>query len=438
MRCQAVQDVQTEWGWEGVLKFAGSVRLAWDLGYSVGDLGSSENDLRVLPRMLSDANSKIQDFARGCIWRRFQIGGWDWIRQLPVKEWGKEDVAKMLLVLPNEKATWDYAIEQGTATQSYYWEHTRSAIWEPTSKTVGYAVTKLIECGRTIQASFVLAMARHRNQPIDTELALLVLESTNKSEIKNPEVRLKSQAAHNLVELIEHIQLGVTASATEEQLHRVAKIEWSYLRLLNGHPARPVTLLRLLRTHPDFFVQLLCMIFRAENDTNNSPPTEDEKARAHNAYELLGSFTRIPGSRDDDSVDTDELMAWVRQARELAIENNRIAICDERIGEVLAYAPIESVDNARPCIPVRCALEELGTEEMLSGFEIGFFNQRGAHWKSLDDGGSQERRLSQQFRDWAQASLVEWPKTAASLRRMAENYERDAARADAESQLRLT
>ncbi len=102
---------------------------------------------------------------------------------------------------------------------------------------------------------------------------------------------------------------------------------------------------------------------------------------------------------------------------------------------MFAYAPPEP-DGTWPCIPVRDAIEEFGSEDLADGFEIGIRNKRGAYWKAPDEGGSQEREIAKRYFEWAEASKIEWPKTAAALRRIAEQYEADARREDAEAESR--
>ena len=60
------------------------------------------------------------------------------------------------------------------------------------------------------------------------------------------------------------------------------------------------------------------------------------------------------------------------------------------------------------------------------------------HSKAFDAGGEQERHLAKMLSDWADICKIEWPRTSASLRRVAEGYEREAERADVETELRLT
>jgi hypothetical protein len=67
------------------------------------------------------------------------------------------------------------------------------------------------------------------------------------------------------------------------------------------------------------------------------------------------------------------LLEWVKKARALANDRGLLEVCDARIGEVLAYSPEES-DGSWPCIPVRDALEEIGTDEVFSGFGAGIYN----------------------------------------------------------------
>ncbi len=63
-------------------------------------------------------------------------------------------------------------------------------------------------------------------------------------------------------------------------------------------------------------------------------------------------------------------------------------------------------------------------------------NTRGVYRKALNEGGNQERTIANQYFDWAEAAKIEWPKTASSLRRVAEHYQSEARREDAEAQSR--
>ena len=68
----------------------------------------------------------------------------------------------------------------------------------------------------------------------------------------------------------------------------------------------------------------------------------------------------------------------------------RGAIGDRRIGQLLSRAPSEK-DGPWPCRSVCEVLETIACQDIAAGFEMGVYNARGVHSRSLDEGGKQER-----------------------------------------------
>jgi hypothetical protein len=192
-----------------------------------------------------------------------------------------------------------------------------------------------------------------------------------------------------------------------------------------------------LEKHPEFFVDVLKIVFPRSDDPKETraEPSEGKRALATQAYRLLNSWERVPGARADGSVDDEALRHWVRSSQTLADNEALREVADFRIGEVFAHAPREP-DGSWPCIPVRDAIEEFGSEALADGFEVGILNKRGAYNKAPDEGGDQERALAKQYFDWAEASRIEWRKTEASLRRVGERYKAYARKEDAEAESR--
>jgi hypothetical protein len=258
-----------------------------------------------------------------------------------------------------------------------------------------------------------------------------------------PVVKDEGDSAHagsgyDIQILIQDLQQLVRARDPRIEAGQVAELEWGFLAILDGHPAQPETLHTWLHEQPKFFVELLTLIFRRSDEPNDTlpEPSKSEKARATQAYRLLHSWQRVPGSDSDGAVDEDKLLAWVRTAQELSDREARREMCDLKIGGVLAWAPKETSDGTWPCIPVRDVIEEVGSDAMMDGFEVGIFNSRGVSRRAPDEGGVPERELAARYAAWAEAVKIEWPRTAASLRRVAEQYEADGRRWDAEAELR--
>jgi hypothetical protein len=55
-------------------------------------------------------------------------------------------------------------------------------------------------------------------------------------------------------------------------------------------------------------------------------------------------------------------------------------------------------------------------------------------FRSLDDGGAQERALAAQHREWADHVSDRWPRTGAPLRQIADSCEEWARRQDYQSE----
>jgi hypothetical protein len=263
------------------------------------------------------------------------------------------------------------------------------------------------------------------------------LEAGLKGPVTDSERSTIEHKQYHLVKLLQWLQGGVKRKDHGFDPSRVARLEWGYLGLLDGHPASPDTLHAMLTSDPECFVNLLGLIFRSghEPEEARTEPSEEDKARAQNAYHLLMSWRSVPGSREDQTIDEDALFEWIQKARSMTEQQGRSEVCDHHIGNVFAHAPHEQ-DGSWPCIPVRDAIEEIPSDDVASGFEVGIYNKRGAYWTSPEEGGNQERDLAKQYERWAEICKIEWPRTAASLRRVAEWYAAEARREDAARELR--
>jgi hypothetical protein len=185
----------------------------------------------------------------------------------------------------------------------------------------------------------------------------------------------------------------------------VAHLEFLYLGVLDNAERGIPNLERQLAESPALFVQSIGLAYKRSNDGED--PAEwrivNEEARANialQAHRLLHNARRIPGTKDDGTIDLAKLKAWVTEVRELCKTYARVGVGDSVIGELLSKAP-PGEDDIWPCEPVREALEEVGTKRMAEGMAIGLYNQRGAQWRG--EGGDQERDLATKYRNWSVA-----------------------------------
>jgi hypothetical protein len=122
-------------------------------------------------------------------------------------------------------------------------------------------------------------------------------------------------------------------------------------------------------------------------------------------------------------------MMGVRGARARGSMTDRADIGDYRIGVILSAARRQP-GEAWPPEPVRDVIEEIANEEIEQGVSTGLYNRRGVTTRMPTDGGNLERREAARYRDDAKAVALLWPRTAALLGRIADQYDASAVRED--------
>ena len=430
LRCGALEEILHHDGWPRVLELAEAVEEAQAVGSVLGRAQLLESDAPVLPALLTSGNRWSVDFAIGYGIGRFTNEGWDWIEKMELNQWTPEQTGRFLAYIPySERKTWELVEKLGASIIKEYWSQVRGFYRKASIEDVKYAVAMLLQHNRPFQAVDILLTLQDLNN-IKSSLLMDTLEAGLKTDNKE---RIEDHASYQVQDLFEHLQADPNA---DEQ--RLASLEWGYLRLLNSHRGTsPKTLLRSLQTNPRFFADLIELVFLSNKDTEESINLafEEQKARAENAYRLLKEWKSIPGLCKDGSVDESILLAWVNEARHLCKESGRLGVCDSQVGQLLAHAPSDP-DKTWPCIPVRDVIDEIDSTGLTQGFEVGIFNKRGVVVKSPFAGGNQERGLAQQYASYAEACAIEWPVTAAALRRVAQHYTKYAHREDEEVKAR--
>jgi hypothetical protein len=183
---------------------------------------------------------------------------------------------------------------------------------------------------------------------------------------------------------------------------------------------------------PDFFVDVVCDVFLPthRDKSKDVEPTPEERARAQVGYTLLESMRLIPGQIEGNKIDEEVLLQWLNAVRKKALEVDRAVITDQKIGALLAHVSTDPGDGAWPHQAIRNVIEKLAAEEIEQGLMIERYNMRGIYSKALYEGGIQERKLADQYRQWADTSHDRWPRMAQVLEKIAQDWERHARRED--------
>jgi len=382
----------------------------------------------VLGEFLGADDGVLAEVARGFAAGRVSRRGREWAETKlagVAGTWSPAQRAELLACLPCDPRTWDLAAGSDSETEQRYWRLV-TAYWIPDPRDAVIAAGKLVAHGRPYTAVKLLGLHARRRSTVSSRLIAEVLESAARTSPAHD--RPLGDLAHDVARLLDALEPSDEVGAT-----RIAALEWAYLPLVGRHERAPKLLHRQLSRNPAFFAEIVALAYRAEGEEPREL-SEEERARARHAYELLDTFRVVPGTTDDGSIDGAGLKAWVQHAREALATSGRAAVGDHKIGEALSGSPA-GPDGAWPHPAVRDVIEDIKSVELERGFEIAVYNSRGVVSKDPREGGAQERQLADRYTGFAAAIADRWPRTAAMLRRIAEGYRAEARREDQEAEL---
>lgn len=426
-RCDAIKDVLRADGHAGLIQLARSVKHPGFVGRDAAELIQQEAEQQALLLVtLASTNPPDRILARLLVTRWEERGGKDWVERMlrsPLTD-AIERSTSFFLGLAFSRATWTRAAAFSKETEDSYWREAH--VWLPQGSSLDdlcYALDHLVDGGRGFDALHLVSM--------HLELAPAALLIRILDAIRDLLMNAPTPVAQHFGFDLEHVFERLTTIASDP--HAIARLEWFFLPLLNHmHQPRTLTLHHQLARDPALFEEVICAP-HSQNGDEGSEASEQQAARARVAYELLSSWHILPGSRADGSIDATALAAWVDDARARFKARDREALGDQHIGQALSNAPT-GADGIWPHPAVRDTIERLAARHLEAGITNGVYNGRGTCCKAPGEGGKQEREIAERYRKDANALAIKHPQTAGMLRRLAENYERDAQGEDIRAQ----
>lgn len=416
-RQNAIIEILNQGGLAAVIKFTEFVSFPKIVGSSLGLLNTNEFDLHLLPEYLITLNQKYAQFIAGYIWSHHYNNGWPWIDSLNKTEWTSLQINQLLLYLPFSKETWNRVTDWLGIEEVDYWSKINANPYQA-ENDLEFAIDKFLSYRRPHMAIQCLSVLQHQKQPLDKYKIVdaLLMAVSMQDSIANIDY-------YETVELIKVLQEDPIFD--EDQLFRV---EFAYLQFLDHHHgAFPKLLETRLATNPDFFCEVIRILYRSKNDgTANISPTEESKKIAMNVWHLLRQWKIPPGLQPNSYFDDQQFLIWLRRVKESCIESGHWEVAQVNIGEVLIHCP---ADQKGLWINQTVA-EVLNSEDlkdMRDGFRTAFFNSRGVH--TVDPTGTPEKELANYYKQ--KASDVEFKgyfRLAVTLRDLAESYDRDSER----------
>jgi hypothetical protein len=423
-REQALIEMIKVSGMSSILTLANSVKMPHLVAFA---LRSVEADLTAYEQLFQTAlgcdGKNFEEFSAALsaeAYRRFPETWGESFRacvvasHLPV-----ERIVSLLQYWPDQRATWEFVASLGKNLEQVYWSKKQAWPIRGELSDLTYAAEHYLEVKRSVTAIQSLGEGTG-TLPVDLVFRLLDSAVTEVNE--NATV-----ATGMFTYYLEHI-LDAVEERGEATVAEIARREWAFFPLFEHHQSRGLRLHRIMLEDPGFYVSLLSAVFRAEGE-EISEPTEEERARATAAYQLLRSFGAVPGAAND-SVDVGRLRSWVGEVLRQGEAAGLKAMSHEFIGHVLAHSPKDKDDQAWPDRAVREVLETLSSDEVDLGIRVERINMRGGYAKAMFEGGKQERAIAEETRMWAKKCAA-WPRAQKLLNDSANYWEEDAEREDA-------
>ncbi|MCG8348296.1 MAG: hypothetical protein MI924_11020 [Chloroflexales bacterium] len=427
-RMDAAAQVYKQGGLRLLLMMVDSVEQPGELGMTLGnDALLATEETQLLHECLGTEESIHSAFIRGYVTARSRVAGWQWIEEM-VAGSGRADLSspqqsEFFLCLPFESHSWDLLSGMPIETQRLYWR--QAGPWGCSAIDCLRAVTLFLEHDRPYAALVLIALGRCE-AAVSPEIIADVLDGIIQS---TPEYSLDVHSlGYHISESLDLLE--ASGSAPEE---RIAALEWSLLPLLEHQSRGPKILHRELARNPNFFVEILTLIYRAEHD-EPSEQSDQDQLRARVAYDLLRTWRTVPGTQEDGSLDASVLQSWMQDARASAQARGREKVGDRCIGEILACGP-KDPDGSWPAEAVRDVIDAIGSKMIDRGFMLRVYNTRGMIHKAIAEGGIQEQQLAATYHGYADMVKERWPRTAALLKRIADGYASEARHEDIRAEL---
>ena len=247
---------------------------------------------------------------------RFEAEGWPWaIRHLQAAgSWPATRASGFLLGLPSKGAAFDWADQLGGEVRAVTG---RACIRTPSQTTAtGYAPPEsFVKCGRAVSALDTLTLTvRHGGGADPGLIADALAQATPSPDLRGNDLVM---FAYNVTSLLDYL-----GNQPDADRHQLAMLEWRYLPVLESRQRPAKFLHQEMARSPEFFAEVISMVFRAEHQAQPSQVNEEERHKAILAYQLLRSWSTVPGSAELGS--GADLAQWVTEARALLTRGGRL------------------------------------------------------------------------------------------------------------------
>jgi hypothetical protein len=427
LRNEAVEKLWREGGLDSLIIFLDNIAFPGLVSIIIIDLLPDTNEILKIFEETNQASNNQREFAKGLSGQALKHFGDRWtdliLQRAAELNWPADAIVNAIEQYPDSLKTFELVASLGPEVEKRYWELRHSWVREEDDPSFKVSVNKLLLARRALD---VVALPQKKLAELGTIDVIRIIDQVLE-ELNEGKSPIRQNIGYYIGKLLDWLR-----DQDDIEKAEIARREYAFLPLLTRfHDQKQLALHELLANDANFFVDVLCDLYKASSgQPEEEQISEDRRRRAKFAWDLLRSWHTPPGIEEDEQVNGEKLREWVEIARLLAKEKDRAVIADQHIGKILYYFPSDPNDFAWPHIELRKLLEDLQSNEVEKGIQIEQFSARGVYSKALFEGGVQERELAKKWLNWAEIIGLRWPRTRAMLERIAASWEANAKRED--------
>lgn len=429
-REKAIIILREELGLRRTLDLRKKVKEPWHLGSALAGIISTQDEVLKVCECLYDDKSTI-GFIHNFIYQKSRHEDFTWVKSLilDLQEHGYSNkaISNALIPLNQNQQLWDFIASLSEEIENEYWKNVNPNFYGVSENEITFGINKLIKYKRFFSA---IDVSSHFIEILPSNLLSEILFKSGTEE-SNEAPRFKGYEIERIFDELD--------KRKDIDKSTIIKLEWLFLPILDSYGTRrnPKVLEEELTTNPEFFIEILKWVYlpkdRALLDKEREGLSDDLiQNRAKQAYHLLHSWKKIPGMKEDKSIDAPTLQEWVVKVRQLAKAVDRLEVADSEIGKILAQYP-ENIPEW-PQEAIFQTIEEINTRSIKSGYSTAMFNKRGSTTRGPYDGGNIERAKARYFEKLETNFQYKYPNVAEIFKHMKQRYLEDAKREDEEAQ----
>ena len=418
-RTKTIYSVYKSAGIEGVMQFMHLVDYPDAVGTALANLNLTEIQKVLLPHFLNTTDNKIRVLVSEYIHHRTESDN-NWHIQAYSKSWTLGQQLDFLTSLPFNLTTWKFVKGVLKGNERLYWSKV-SISGYPRDQRAMFAVKKFLNVQRPQDSLKILYNIHESGIKInDFSICKNTLNSviSTKTELNNDDTL-------NIRELIKYLQ-----SSFPDKYDDLCIIEWQYIQLMKfDSDIFPINLERKLAQEPDFFAQIISLVYKSTKNRSTKKPSQEELRVASNAYILLRETSFVPGLDEKGFFDVQKFLDWVQQVTNICAKSGHLGVALLNVGKKLIHAPADgnAPDNLWIHKSIADVLDAPKNRQMREGFTNALYNSRGAH--IIDPTGAPELQLAEKYSLQADdLELHGYSRFAEAMRNLAEQYKFEAER----------